>query len=51
MSYRVLVTLFISIPAVVLAADSVTLTLQEAVKMALAHNRTIKLARLFVQEK
>jgi outer membrane protein TolC len=50
MSCRILVALLISIPAAGLAADTVTLTLPEAVKMALAHNRTIKLARLKVQE-
>jgi outer membrane protein TolC len=50
MSCRVLVALLISIPAAGLAAESVTLTLPDAVKLALAHNRTITLARLKVQE-
>jgi len=50
MNCRILIALFVSIPAAGLAADSVTLTLPDAVKLALAHNRTIKLARLKVQE-
>jgi outer membrane protein TolC len=50
MSYRALFALLISIPAAGLAAESVALTLPEAVKLALAHNRTITLARLKVQE-
>jgi len=50
MSCRVLTVLLISLPAAGLAADSVALTLPEAVKLALAHNRTITLARLKVQE-
>jgi outer membrane protein TolC len=41
----------ISISAAALAADSVGLTLPEAVKLAVAQNRTIKIARLKVQEK
>jgi outer membrane protein TolC len=50
MSYRVIAVLLISIPAAGLAAESVTLTLPDAVKLAVAHNRTITLARLKVQE-
>ena len=51
MNCRILVPLLIWIPAVALAADSIALTLPEAVKLAIAQNRTIKLARLKVREK
>jgi outer membrane protein TolC len=51
MNHRVLSALLISIPAAALAADSVALTLPEAVRLAIAQNRTIKIARLKVQEK
>jgi outer membrane protein TolC len=50
MTCRALPALLILIPAA-LAADSLSLTLPEAVKLALAQNRTVKLARLKVQEK
>ena len=50
MNCRMLAVLLISIPAAGFAADSLELTLPEAVKLALAHNRTIALARLKVQE-
>jgi outer membrane protein TolC len=40
-----------SIPAICVAADPVTLTLPEAVNMALAQNRVLKIARLKVMEK
>lgn len=51
MNCRVLAALVLSIPATALATDSVTLTLPEAVKLALAKNKTIKLARLKIEEK
>ena len=50
MNCRMLAVLLISIPAAGLAAESVELTLPKAVRLALAHNRTITLARLKVQE-
>ena len=51
MKFRIIAFLVISIPIAALAADSVALTLPEAVRLAIAQNRTIKLARLKVQEK
>jgi outer membrane protein TolC len=51
MNCRVLASLLISIPTAAFAADTVALTLPEAVKLAIAQNRTVKLARLKVQEK
>ncbi|MBV8829103.1 MAG: TolC family protein [Acidobacteriaceae bacterium] len=51
MNCRVFATLLVFVPAAGLAADSVALTLSEAVKLAIAQNRTVKLARLKVQEK
>ncbi len=51
MKVRLLVGLFCSVQAVGFAADPVTLTLPEAVKLALAQNRDLKIARLKVQEK
>jgi len=50
MRSRILAVLLFSVPAAALAADSRELTLPEAVKLALAHNRTVTLARLKVQE-
>ena len=50
MRSRTLTVLLLSIPAAALAADTRELTLPEAVKLALAHNRTVTLARLKVQE-
>lgn len=50
MRSRILTVLLLSIPAAGLAADSRELTLPEAVKLALAHNRTVTLARLKVRE-
>jgi outer membrane protein TolC len=47
---RILAVLVLSVAAAALAADSRELTLPDAVKMALAHNRTVTLARLKVQE-
>ena len=51
MNCRVLASLLVSMPAAALAADAVALTLPDAVKLAIAQNRTIKIARLKVQEK
>ena len=51
MKFRIIAFLVISIPIAALAAGSVALTLPEAVRLAIAQNRTIKLARLKVQEK
>ena len=51
MNGRLLAALVACIPAVGSAADSVALTLPEAVRLALAQNRTLKIARLKVQEK
>jgi outer membrane protein TolC len=45
-----LAVLLLSVPAAALAADYRELTLPEAVKLALANNRTVTLARLKVQE-
>jgi outer membrane protein TolC len=50
MRSKILAVLLLSVPAAALAADSRELTLPEAVKLALAHNRTVTLARLKVQE-
>jgi outer membrane protein TolC len=50
MRYGILALLLLSVPAAALAADSRELTLPEALKLALAHNRTVTLARLKVQE-
>lgn len=51
MKVRPLIGLFCSVQAVGFAANPVTLTLPEAVKLALAQNRDLKIARLKVQEK
>ena len=51
MSSRLFVALLACMPAAMYAADSVTLTLPEAVRLALAQNRALKIARLKVQEK
>jgi len=52
MNCRMIAALLISIPAAAAAApETVSLTLPEAVKLALAQNRAIKLARLKVREK
>jgi len=51
MSSRLFVALLACMPAGICAADSVTLTLPEAVRLALAQNRALKIARLKVQEK
>lgn len=51
MNSRIATAFLACAPAIGLAADSVSLTLPEAVKMAIAQNRTLKLARLKVQEK
>jgi len=52
MSSRLFVALLAwCMPAAMCAADSVTLTLPEAVRLALAQNRALKIARLKVQEK
>jgi outer membrane protein TolC len=50
MSCRHIIALYACIPVIGLAAESITLTLPEAVKMALAQNTTLKLARLKVVE-
>jgi hypothetical protein len=51
MSSRLFVALLACMPAAMSAADSVTLTLPEAVRLALAQNRALKIARLKIQEK
>ena len=51
MSSRLFVALLACMPAAMCAADSVTLTLPEAVRLALAQNRVLKISRLKVQEK
>lgn len=51
MSSRLFVALLACMPSAMYAADSVTLTLPEAVRLALAQNRALKIARLKVQEK
>ena len=51
MNSRLFVALLACMPAVISAADSVTLTLPEAVRLALAQNRALKIARLKIQEK
>jgi outer membrane protein TolC len=51
MNSRLLVALLACVPAIISAADSVTLTLPEAVRLALAQNRVLKISRLKVQEK
>ena len=51
MSSRLVVALLACMPAAMCAADSVTLTLPEAVRLALAQNRVLKISRLKVQEK
>lgn len=51
MNHRILIAPLVCIPAAGFAADSLSLTLPEAVQMALAHNRTLKIARLKVREK
>lgn len=51
MSSRLFVALLACMPVAMCAADSVTLTLPDAVRLALAQNRALKIARLKVQEK
>ncbi len=50
MNIRLLIGLFSCASAIGFAADPVTLTLPEAVKLALAQNRELKIARLKVRE-
>ena len=45
MNCRLLAALLISIPAAAVAADAVALTLPEAVKLAIAQNRTRRARR------
>jgi outer membrane protein TolC len=51
MNSRLLVAFIACTPAIISAADSVALTLPEAVRLALAQNRVLKISRLKVQEK
>ncbi len=50
MNIRLAIGVLACVPAIGFAADSVTLTLPEAVKLALAQNRELKIARLKVRE-
>jgi outer membrane protein TolC len=51
MNSRPFLSLIACLPAILSAADPVTLTLPEAVRLALAQNRVLKISRLRVQEK
>jgi outer membrane protein TolC len=51
MNSRPFLALIACLPAILSAADPVTLTLPEAVRLALAQNRVLKISRLRVQEK